>query len=241
MVDVFQEDAPAYVDRNHQWNGATAALPLASYLVGNEYIMSGNDNRDNTNYNLAITLSQEANVYVLVDDRVGDATNTDPPNFTLDRTGDGQPDMAWLLQQGWQPVTNGLNRAGNPAWPDEVGVDEGGDGVGPGVAINNWSSVYVKRIPAGTFSLLQPDNNGQNMYGVVIARVPVAGLQFTSATLGGGNATFVWTGTGILQQATILTGSSNDWSDVTPQPGGNSYQVQVSSAAQTFYRLRTGP
>ena len=120
MVGLFKEEAPAYVDRNHQWNGATATLLLPSYLVGHEYIMSGNDNRDNTNYNLSITLSQDALVYVLVDDRVGDGDNTNPPNFTLDRTGDGQPDMAWLLQQGWTAVTNGLNRTANPALPDEV-------------------------------------------------------------------------------------------------------------------------
>jgi len=67
------------------------------------------------------------------------------------------------------------------------------------------------------------------------------GLQFTSATLGGGTATFTWTGTGILQQATVLTGSNNDWSDLTTQPSGNTFQVQVSSATQTFYRLRPGP
>jgi hypothetical protein len=45
----------------------------------------------------------------------------------------------------------------------------------------------------------------------------------------------------VLQQATVLTGSNNDWSDVNPQPVGNSIQVQVNSATQTFYRLRTGP
>jgi hypothetical protein len=44
-VGVFEEEAPMYVDRNHQWNGATATLPLPPYLVGSEYIMIGNDNR----------------------------------------------------------------------------------------------------------------------------------------------------------------------------------------------------
>jgi hypothetical protein len=215
MVELFQEEAPCFVDRNHQWNGATAALLLPSYLVGNEYIMSGNDNRDNTNYNLAITLSAEADVYMLVDNRVGDAAAADPPNFTLDRTGDGQPDMAWLLQQGWTPVTNGLNRTGNPAWPDEVGVDEGGDGVGPGVAINNWSSVYVKRIPAGTFSIFQPDNNGQNMYGVVIARVStvVQPPQITLIRLDPGNMVHIeWINGGTLEVADEVTGP---WTDTT--------------------------
>ena len=143
--------------------------------------------------------------------------------------------MFWLLNNGWTPVTNGLNRTGNRAWPDEVGVDEGGDGVGPGVAINNWSSVYVKRIPAGTFSILQADNAGQNMYGVVIARIPPPGLQFTSATVSGATLTIDWSGAGRLQQASILTGSNNDWSDVPNPP--KPYTVPVGTSSQKFYRL----
>jgi len=63
-------------------------------------------------------------------------------------------------------------------------------------------------------------------------------LQFTSATVSGGAAMFTWTGTAILQQATVLTGSPTDWSAVSPQPSGNTYQVQVSSATHTFYRLK---
>lgn len=210
MVGLFQEEAPAYVDRAHQWNGATTNLLLPSYLVGNEYIMSGNDNRDNTNYNLAITLSQEADVYILVDNRLGEGTANpnDPPTFTL-------TNMNWLITSGWTPVTNGLNRTGNLAWPDEVGVDEGGDGVGPGVAINNWSSVYVKRIPAGTFSLLQADNSGQNMYGVVIARVStvVQSPQITLIRVDPGNVVRIeWINGGTLEVADEITGP---WVDTT--------------------------
>jgi hypothetical protein len=48
-----------------------------------------------------------------------------------------------------------------------VGLDEGADG-----GINQWYSIYRKNFPAGTFSLLQPDNAGQNMYGVVVAPIP---------------------------------------------------------------------
>src|SRR5688572_19550688 len=46
-VGFFVEDAPMFVDRNHQWNGAGTTLPIPAYLLGGEYIMSGNDNRDN--------------------------------------------------------------------------------------------------------------------------------------------------------------------------------------------------
>jgi hypothetical protein len=178
-VGFFGEEAPMFVDRNHQWNGATTTLPLPKYLAGGEYIMSGNDNRDNNSpnplYQLDISIAEASYVYMLVDDRMGDNANGNPPNFPDwlgDLTGDGSPDMEWLLQQGWLPVKSGLNRFNNPDWPDHIGADEGGDGVGPGVAINQYSSVYVKRIPAGTFSIFQADNPGRNMYGVVIKPVP---------------------------------------------------------------------
>ncbi|MBI4663752.1 MAG: hypothetical protein HY735_33540 [Verrucomicrobia bacterium] len=160
-VPRFGEDVPAYVDRLHQWNGATPTIPLPNYLAGGEYIMSGNDNRDNASYQLEVTVAEPARVYVLVDNRLGDSDGASPPDFS---TGS----MSWLLDNGWTPVTNGLNRTADPTLPDEVGVDEGGDGAGPGVAINQWSSVYGKNVPAGTFSLFQADNAGQNMYGVVI-------------------------------------------------------------------------
>lgn len=174
-VGLMAEDVPMFVDRNHQWNGATTALGIPKYLLGGEYIMSGNDNRDNAEYSLDVTISEPCYVYMLVDDRLGDTSNANPPNFpdwTADRTGDGLPDMAWIQEQGWQPVKTGWNRFGNPDWPDQIGADEGGDGVGAGAAINQWSSIYVKRFPAGTFTIGAADNTGQNMYGVVVQAVP---------------------------------------------------------------------
>jgi hypothetical protein len=73
-------------------------------------------------------------------------------------------------------VLNGLNRTADPSIPDEIWVDEGADGVGPGQGINQWSSVYVREVPAGTVSVFDPDNAGRNMYGVVITAVPSAQL-----------------------------------------------------------------
>jgi hypothetical protein len=236
-VPPFGEDAPAYVDRAHQWNGITAALPLPGYLVGGEYVMSGNDNRGNTPYQLEITLNEECNVYVLVDNRLGDASNDNPPNYPdwqLDRTGDGLPDMAWLLQQGWAPVKNGLNRTNNPDWPDEVGVDEAGDGVGPGNNIQNGSSVYVKRVPAGVVTILDPDNPGQNMYGVVVTRVPATPSQppvFAPPTLSGGTVTITWTNGGKLQEAAEIRGP---WDDVPGNPNGT-YSTPATALSR-FYR-----
>jgi hypothetical protein len=164
-VPFFGEDVPAYVDRTHQWNGATLDLPLPSYLVGGEYIMIGNDNRDNADLKLEVTVSEPALVYVLVDNRLSDGSAGNPPDFS-------GGSMAWLLENGWTAVTNALNRTADASIPDEVGVDEGGNGTGPGGDIQNWSSVYVKSVAAGTFTLLQSDNGGRNMYGVVVTTAP---------------------------------------------------------------------
>jgi hypothetical protein len=154
-----------FVDRNHQWNGATTDLPIQDYLMGGEYIMSGNDNRDNPDYRLDITLSAPALVYMLIDDRLPDGVNTTPPGIS-------DTAMGWILTDGWSPVINGLNRFADDTIPDHVGADEGGDGTGPGNAINQWASMYVKSQPAGTFSIYQADNAGRNMYGVVVVGIP---------------------------------------------------------------------
>jgi hypothetical protein len=161
-MGVFTNRAPVMVDRNHIYVDASTALPIPRYLNGGAYIMSGNDNRDNPSYLLDVTISDLCAVYVLVDNRLVDANGANPPGFN-------GVNMQWLLDEGWVPMITGANRTGNPAWPDEVGIDEGADG-----SINQWYSVYVKQIPAGTFQLRQADNSGQNMYGAVVKPVPKA-------------------------------------------------------------------
>jgi hypothetical protein len=174
-VPVFGEEVPAFVDRNHQWTGATPTLLIPQYLLGGEYIMSGNDNRDNAAYTLDVTINKKSFVYLLIDDRLGDGSNANPPNhpdWSLTRTGAPEPDMRWVVDEGWQPVKTGHNRHGNPDWPDHIGMDEGADGAGPGQGVNQWASIYLKVFEAGTFQLKQANNNGQNMYGVVVVPYP---------------------------------------------------------------------
>lgn len=167
-VGVFGNNAPAFVDRAHRYmddpgTAGGAAQPIPSYLLGKEYIMSGNDNRDNAGYRLDITLSSLSAVYLLVDNRLSDANNANPPTFDATH-------MQWVLDQGWTPTKNGLNRFANAGVPDEVPIDESADGT-----INQWYSVYEKQYGAGTFTIFQADNAGQNMYGVVVAPVPEPG------------------------------------------------------------------
>ncbi len=158
---LFGDLAPTYVDRNHRYvNNAANNLPIPAYLVGGDYIMSGNDNRDNTGYRLDVSVSTSVRVYMLIDNRLSDGSSANPPTF------DGTH-MQWILDQQWNLTTAGLNRSANPGVPDEVSLDESSDG-----DIDNYFSVYWKDYPAGTFSLLQADNAGRNMYGVVVQTVP---------------------------------------------------------------------
>jgi hypothetical protein len=157
----FGHAAPAFVDRAHRYYDDPANnLPIPAYLVGAEYIMSGNDNRDNTSYLLDVTVSTPATVYMLIDNRLGDADNASPPAFDATH-------MQWILDEGWAATANGLNRSADATRPDEVAIDESADGT-----INQWYSVYKKDVPAGLFQLHQADNAGQNMYGVVITPIP---------------------------------------------------------------------
>ena len=177
-VGLFGNGAPAFVDRNHRYSNHSvdpAAVPpgftVPSYLVGGEYIMTGNDNRDNNPaHRLDVTVSRPVTAYMLIDNRLGDpnSPNADPPSF-------GPTKMQWIIDQGWLPSATGSNRTGNISVPDEVALDEGADNT-----INNWYSVYRKNFPVGTFSLFQPDNAGQNMYGVVVRVIPEPGTVLLS-------------------------------------------------------------
>ena len=57
-----------------------------------------------------------------------------------------------------------------------------------------------------------------------------------SISTGGGKVTITWTGTGVLQWATKLTGSPSDWSAVTPAPAGNAYSATIG-AGNLFFRV----
>jgi len=166
-VGYFGNLAPSFVDRSHRYWDDTVSSPnlmIPAYLVGGEYIMTGNDNRDNnaapTLYSLDVTLNQAAIVYMLIDNRLSDGDNLTPPTF-------GPTSMQWILDQGWAATANGLNRLSDPSRPDELAFDEGADS-----DTDQWYSIYKKAFGPGTLTLGQPDNAGRNMYGVVVTAIP---------------------------------------------------------------------
>jgi hypothetical protein len=178
-ASVFGEDSPSYVDRAHQWNGITNALgaawTLPAYLVGYDYVMIGNDNRDNMAFRLDITINAPARAYILIDNRGGgnDGSALTPPGLGSASTNmAGGPFMQWVLDNGWLAVQTGYNRTENALLPDEIGIDEGGNGTGPAVSIENYNSVYYHDFAAGTFSVFEFGLANRNMYGVVVGPVP---------------------------------------------------------------------
>lgn len=162
-VGRFGEDAKTMTDRAHDYGASSATVGLPAYLVGQEYIMIANNNRDNATYGLDIAIAQTSLVYLLIDNRLGDGDANTPPDFSTR--------MKWVTDQGWIPFSLNGNHMGNAAFPDDVGIDENADGT-----INNWSSVYGKLATPGTLTLNEFGEAGRNMYGVVVAAVPEPGM-----------------------------------------------------------------
>ena len=172
-VPMFGEDAKSMPDRLHEWNGVSVGVGLPGYLLGREYVMVANDGKFVADWEVTITLSQPARVYLLIDNRVGDSDASNPPDLSVGMTWAG-------LASGWNPMKTGANSAGDTALPDEVGVDELFAGqepaIGSGVSVDNRSSVYFKDFPSGDFSVFEiNEGNGRNLYGLVVAPVPELG------------------------------------------------------------------
>jgi hypothetical protein len=196
VISLFGEDKPIYLNRTHQYNGPrftsagvlTNVNPAAAgditkglpaYLIGGEYVSTFQEHRDNpVGFGINVTVAPAVNAYLLIDNRNGDgaaATPFDPPVLTL---------LPWVLADGWVMQNTGISPNGQP---DFVAADEGGTitdfnvrattpaglGVGPGVEIQSFFSVFKKSFPAGsTINLKQQASGGINMYGLVVQQVP---------------------------------------------------------------------
>lgn len=234
-VGPFGDRSPAFVDRSHRYINSTSAtnppeppIDIPAYLLDLPYIMSGNDNRDNGSYQLDVTVDKAARVYMLIDNRLSDGNNADPPTF-------GPVNMQWILDENWTPVTTGSNRLADPALPDEFPFDEGAND-----DIQQWFSIYSRDVPAGTFTLKQPENAGRNMYGVVVGPLPeptdpiqVFSGQPLSISLGE-KAVLSWQ---VATSATVVS-IDNGVGDVKPLTNASGAgSIEVSPLETTTYTL----
>jgi ferric-dicitrate binding protein FerR (iron transport regulator) len=143
------DDAPAYVDRPHEWNGLDAS-GLPGFLQGADYVMPFNDDKWLTDLEITVDLARPASLYVFLDDR------EKPP--------------AWLTGQFADTGVNiGLDEG---SWPDPTlfQVDKGA-----GRSINHVFSVW-KRVMDGPGSVrlgsLQEARNNRCMYGIAAVALP---------------------------------------------------------------------
>jgi hypothetical protein len=148
------EDAKAFVDRPHEWNGATPD-GLPDYLVGADYVKTFNDDKVTPDLLIQLELTGPAEVYVFLDRRLT------PPRWLVERFSD----------------------TGDIIGIDESHSEEmGPTKVGPGVSIDQTLSVWKLVAKDGGVIYLGPNGDPpphgeaevifvpSNMYGVAVAR-----------------------------------------------------------------------
>jgi hypothetical protein len=116
----FREDCRAYVDRLHEWNGIDDR-GLPPFLVGGDYVMTFNDDKIVTGIEIAVSLSQPASLYVIIDDRV--------------------PPPEWLKRDF---VDTHWDIGSDDGWEDQIIAT----GLGPGESIDHGCSVWRQDVVA---------------------------------------------------------------------------------------------
>lgn len=155
------EDAAAFVDRPHQWNGADRA-GMPAYLVGGDYVKTFNDDKVTRDMSVELTLDRPATLYVLLDSRVT------PPDWLLE----GFADTGDVI---------GVDEVHRPY--DDWKSRPGQLGVGAEVSVNRQHSIWKRVVAeAGVVTLgangdvtdksLSGVDAFANMYGVVAVPLP---------------------------------------------------------------------
>ena len=176
----FGEEALTFSDRTHQHNGAafnaggtlvtptgTTIVPLPGYLVGNDYVRFANNARDQGGYSATVTADVPTTWYLLLDNRIngpsGDAGNLNTTDPVLGGT------FQWVIDGGWERLNTGISPNGQA---DYTSVDEGGDGTGAGIGLNQHYSVWTLSDPSLSVTVSNNGTGGSNMISLVGAAVP---------------------------------------------------------------------
>jgi hypothetical protein len=145
----LREDSIAYVDRvGHEWNGVDDR-GLPSYLVGADYVMPFNNDKMRTDFELEVTLSRPAMLYVFFDKRIA------PPE--------------WLARE-FSKVGDEIGLDMGPIIRrDGVQVCSAEQAVGPGNSVDEIYEVWCREVPQAGKVVLGA-NLGQSihtgMYGI---------------------------------------------------------------------------
>jgi hypothetical protein len=144
----LHEDVPAFVDRDHQWNGVDEA-GLPAFLRGMEYVMPYNDDKFIEQLEVAVELNAPAVLYVFLSNDM-----LIPEWLTRDFVNTG--------------FDIGLDEAASRNRPKRTTAR------GPGNSIDTVFSVWRREIPEATTVSLgaiagQRRGRGYNMYGIAAA------------------------------------------------------------------------
>jgi hypothetical protein len=135
--NLLEENALTFVDRTHVY----ADIP--EFILGAQYIMLANDNKNMSGYELDVTMAADATLYVFVDNRMGGAAGGKDVNPNIDG-------MGWLTEMDF--VDTG----------EDIGIDESFDG-----GINQYFSIYSLSVTVGTITIYgNTEGHGGNMLGV---------------------------------------------------------------------------
>jgi uncharacterized Zn finger protein len=140
------EDATAYVDRPHQWNGLDKT-GLPKFLVGADYVMAFNDDKRSRDLEVTVTFAQAAHVYVLYDKR------RTPPKW---------------LQQDFEDTDIELGLDEGPSRIQKSFTN----GIGPGVSVDYRFGVWKSAAAEGQTMVFGPQyghvsqGEAHSMYGI---------------------------------------------------------------------------
>ncbi|MBN1817112.1 MAG: LamG domain-containing protein [Sedimentisphaerales bacterium] len=191
---VLNEGSTCFSDRTHAYKNIPPELAGIA-----EFVITCNDDKDNPNHELDIVLSARANVYLILDFRLGDESNANPPTMTSI--------MAWVATMGF--VDTGL----------KVDIDENNDG-----SIENYGQLYVAEFPAGMITLREQNNGGsRNMYGVAAIMVDPTFNPAPSVNAGADIAV----AKPVFPHAISLDGTVTDEDPEEPDPGQGPWELSM--------------
>lgn len=161
----MEDDARAFVDRRHEWNGATID-GMPAYLIGGDYVKTFNNDKVADDLTIEVTMNRPADVYVLLDKRVV------PPD--------------WLVES----FTDTGDEIGvDEAWHDPLNFTPGLEDfaqIGPGKSIERTHSIWRSNVIRDGVVTLGPNGRlpgeekwrsiraGTNMYGIVAVPLDTA-------------------------------------------------------------------
>ncbi|MCA9241775.1 MAG: FecR domain-containing protein [Planctomycetales bacterium] len=153
----MREDAKAFVDRPHEWNGIHSA-GMPAYLVSGDYVKTFNNDKVIDALSIHVTLSRPAVLYVLFDKRLR------PPKW---------------LRESFEDTGDEIGMDEVHFRPDDPEHYQQGElRVGAGQGVNRTHSIWKREVPQG--GMVRLGANGElveappegvmskaNMYGIV--------------------------------------------------------------------------